>query len=95
TYGDTLGLTDALELHLLGITAKGEQADVIYVDVKEYDNAYSIKGHYKVKGEIVTVNGRLFIGKKPTGKKFKVIGKKADVPELAGRILEKALEGLE
>ena len=88
SFDDVLGLTDALEAHLRKLTLKGAQADLIYVDVKEYDNAFSLKGRYTVAGDAVTVRGKLYRGKDPKGD-FQVTGKKGDVPGLAQLILEK------
>jgi uncharacterized caspase-like protein len=88
SFDDVLGLTDALENYFREITAKGAQAEIIYVDVKEYENAWSMKGRYTVKGEAVEVRGRLFKGKVSQGE-FQVTGKKSDIPGLAKIILDK------
>lgn len=92
TFDDALGLTDALETHFREMTVKGAQADLIFVDVKDYPEAYAIKGLYKVTGEAVEVRCRLFKGKTAVGNEFKIAGKKSDVPGLAGVILEGALK---
>ncbi|MEO6037113.1 MAG: caspase family protein, partial [Saprospiraceae bacterium] len=60
---DVLGLTDALEQNFRKMTAKGAQSKVIYVDVKEYENAYSMKGLYHITGNAVELRVRLFKGK--------------------------------
>jgi WD40 repeat protein len=86
SFDDVLGLTDALEKHFREITAKGAQATIIYVDVKEYENAYSMKGLYKVTGDAVEVRGRLFKGKESKGE-FQVRGEKSDVPGLVTSII--------
>ncbi|MBL7825956.1 MAG: caspase family protein, partial [Saprospiraceae bacterium] len=92
TFDDGLGLTDALEDHFRELTVKGAQAELIFVDVKEYPEAYAIKGQYKVKGEAVEVRGRLYKGKTNVGDEFKISGQKNDLPGLTNAIYEKVLE---
>ncbi|HMQ59853.1 MAG TPA: caspase family protein [Flavilitoribacter sp.] len=87
-FDDVIGLTDALADYFRTITARGTQAELIYVDVKEYENAYSIKGRYKVSGDEVAVQGRLFKGKDDLGE-FRVSGKKTDMKGLVEAIVEK------
>ena len=88
SFDDVLGLTPALADYFRGITVKGAKAELIYVDVTEYANAYSMKGRYSINGDAVEVRGRLFQGKETKGE-FQVTGKKDDVPGLAQLILEK------
>ncbi|MCB0532877.1 MAG: caspase family protein [Saprospiraceae bacterium] len=93
-YDDVLGLTKALAEHFQQITARGAQANLIYVDVNEYENAYSIKGRYTIDGNDVVVSGYLFEGKTPVGAEFKVLGKKDNIPALVEAIVEKVSEML-
>ena len=86
-FEDVLGITDALEQNFRKMTAKGAQSKVIYVDVKEYENAYSMKGRYHVAGDAVEVRVRLFKGKTLVGEEFKVNGMKGDLPGLVKSIL--------
>ncbi|TNE50615.1 MAG: hypothetical protein EP344_17235 [Bacteroidetes bacterium] len=88
SFDDVLGLTPALADYFQQITARGAQANLIYVDVNEYEDAYSIKGRYQISGNTVTVRGRLFKGKESKGE-FELEGKKADVPGLAQAIISK------
>lgn len=88
TFDDVLGLTPALAGYFQEITARGAQANLIYVDVPEYENAYSMKGRYKQSGDAVEVRGRLFKGKTAKGE-FQVTGKKSDLPGLVEAIVEK------
>lgn len=88
TYDDGLGLTSALADYFRRVTAKGAQAEMLYVDVNEYENAYSMKGRYTIKSDDVEVRGRLFKGKESKGE-FQVTGKKSDVPGLVTAIVGK------
>jgi WD40 repeat protein len=92
SFDDVLGLTDALEALFQRITAKGARAEVIFVDVKEYGAAYSMKGRYTITGDAVEVRVRVFKGKTPVGKEFKVNGSKDAVEELAEGIFRKVGE---
>ncbi|MDX1910671.1 MAG: caspase family protein [Saprospiraceae bacterium] len=89
-FEDVLGLSDAIELYFRKQMAKGSKSNLIFVDVKEYDNAFSLKGRYTVEGEKVSVQTRLFKGKMKVGEAFKLTGNKDDVPGLAKQILDKA-----
>jgi hypothetical protein len=88
TFDDALGLTTALADYFRRITAKGAKAEMLYVDVNEYENAYSMKGRYTIRGDDVEVRGRLFRGKESRGE-FQVPGKKSDVPGLVSAIVGK------
>ncbi|MBV6441718.1 MAG: Protein TolB [Saprospiraceae bacterium] len=88
TFDDGLGLTSALADYFRRITAKGAQAEMLYVDVNEYENAYSMKGRYTITGDDVEVRGRLYKGKESKGE-FLVAGKKSDVPGLVAAIVGK------
>lgn len=87
-FDDVLGLNAALSDQLRRITAKGAKAELIYVDVDVYDNAWSMKGRYTVTGDDVLVNGRLFKGKEAKGD-FQISGKKDAVQALAEAIVGK------
>jgi len=89
-YRDVLGLTDALANQFQLITARGANAHIIYVDVEQYENAYSIKGRYSITDNTVSVVGSLFKGNVDKGK-FEVSGTKDDVPGLVNSILEKVM----
>jgi WD40 repeat protein len=92
SFDDVLGLTDALETLFQRITAKGARAEVIFVDVKEYGAAYSMKGRYTMTGDAVEVRVRLFQGKTSVGEEFKVLGNKDAVGELADAVFRKVGE---
>ena len=92
SFDDVLGLTDALETLFQRITAKGARAEVIFVDVKEYGAAYSMKGRYTITGDAVEVRVRLFQGKTAVGEEFKVRGNKGAVGELAEAVFRKVGE---
>lgn len=89
-FDDGLGLTNALKDYLVDQTALGD-ATFIYVDVADYDDAWSIKGLYRVNDGAVEVRGRLFKGKTPIGEEFKVPGKKSDLPGLVEAIVDEVL----
>lgn len=90
TFDDVLGLTQTIADYFRLLTVKGAQAELLYVDVVEYENAYSMKGRYTIKGDDVEVRGRLFQGKASKGE-FKVAGKKSDIPALVEAILDEVM----
>lgn len=94
-FRDELALGEALGGHFRDLTTKGAQAELVFFDVIEFVDAYSIHGRYKQQGEVVTVDGRLFKGKTAIGQPFKVIGKKTDMPGLVDAIMNKVYDILE
>jgi hypothetical protein len=88
SFDDVLGLGQALGDYFRSVTVKGAQAELIYVDVNEYENAYSLKGRYSLSGNAVTVRSRLFKGKAVVGEAFTVTGKKEELPGLVEAIME-------
>ncbi|PTM12965.1 MAG: hypothetical protein DA408_08355 [Bacteroidetes bacterium] len=93
-FDDILGLADVLENHFREITAKGAQAEIIFVDLKAYANAYSIKGLYRVAGEKVILRGRLFKDGQPVGEPFELKGQKDNLPALVEAIVDKVSDRL-
>ncbi len=63
TYSDDLQLVQRLEKAFRKESAKGAEANLIYVDVNEYPNAYALRGFYKSQGENITIKLKLFRGK--------------------------------
>ncbi|MBL7826747.1 MAG: caspase family protein, partial [Saprospiraceae bacterium] len=87
TFDDGLGVTDAIENYLREVTIQGAQAPLIFVDVKEYEQAFSLKGRYTVQGDQVQLTGKLYKGKTAIAD-VKQTGNKNDLRELAAAILE-------
>lgn len=85
---DALGLADALEDYFSAITLKGAGAELIYVDVKKYDNAYSVKGIYTVKGKTVKLRARLRKGETPVGDEFELEGNTDALPDFVQKIVD-------
>ncbi|MCC7245852.1 MAG: caspase family protein [Saprospiraceae bacterium] len=91
TFDDELGLSNLLATYLQGLTAKGAQAEIVYVDRSEFENAWSLKGRYTVEGDAVDVTARLFNGKKIQGE-FVIKGKKSDLNGLVESMLEEVMK---
>lgn len=89
-FKDVLGLGAAMNEHFHQQNAKGAQARYVYYDIPKYDEGYSIWGIYSLKGNMVTVDGRLFKGEAPVGVPFQIKGKN-DPKELV-RLILKAVE---
>jgi len=85
-FADVLGLGNKMSDYFKKISSRGANAAYIYVDVAQFENAYSLKGRYTVNGEEVKVRGALFKGIKNIGP-FEVSGKKADLDQLIDDII--------
>lgn len=88
TFADELGITESLSEYFRSITAKGADAEMIYVDVNEYQNGYSLKGLYSVNGTTVSLRGKLYKDKVSLGE-YQVNGDKNAIPDLINAIFEK------
>lgn len=62
TFKDDLHLSDKLEAAFRESSAQGADANLIYVDVNSYPNAYSLAGIYDTSGDSITIELRLFHG---------------------------------
>lgn len=87
-FGDALGLMKALEERLRSESIQGASATLIYVDVNEYDEGYSIRGSYKISGQRVELKASLFKGKMIITK-FQLQGKKENVEGLVDALMKK------
>lgn len=85
-FDDVLGLGQKMSDHFKKISSRGANASYIYVDVSQFENAYSLKGRYTVNGEEVKVRGALFKGSKNVGP-FEITGKKEHLDQLVEDIL--------
>ncbi len=88
---DHLGLTGQLEAQFREISAKGADAELIFVDITDFPAAYTIRGLYRMEGEQVVGRARLFQGVEVLGS----LTIKGRPEELAEQVLEQALEMLE
>lgn len=85
---DSCGIGSALADYFNGITARGADAEMVYVDVNEYDNGYSINGFYTVKNNMIDMDGALFKGKTSLGD-FKMTGSLRSMPEFIDLMIAK------
>ena len=67
-HEDLLGLSEQLDDYFQNISTKGKSANLIYVDVNKFPNAYSIKGIYNLDDkDQVTVSATLRKGEEKLG----------------------------
>ncbi|MEZ5003921.1 MAG: caspase family protein [Chitinophagales bacterium] len=89
-HEDLLGLSEQLDDYFQNISTKGKSANLIYVDVNKFPNAYSIKGIYNLDDkDQVTVSATLRKGEEKLGT-IEVKGQKQEmdnvISELIGQI---------
>lgn len=85
-YDDVLGLGEELSNYFRKVSSKGADAEYIFVDVNQFDNAYAVKGIYKITGDKVVFNGALFKGGKKVDN-LSVTGRKNDVKGMVDEIV--------
>ena len=89
SLGDELGLTKKLESYFKAATAKGAEANFIYVNIDQYANGHSMSGLYKIENGIVNLRIRLNKGIENIGQ-FTVQSPANDLDQLIEKIIEKA-----
>ena len=87
SFDDVIGLSKALDETLLNTDIDvAASRGLIFVDVNQYENAYSIKGRYSLNNDEVNLQGRLFKGKQMVGV-FEVSGIRSQLQTLIDEIL--------
>ena len=64
---DVLALSDQIDAYFQDLSSKGRNSDVIFVDVKKFPSAYSIKGFYETVNGMVEVTATLRKGDEKIG----------------------------
>ncbi|MEM6377561.1 MAG: caspase family protein, partial [Bacteroidota bacterium] len=62
TFDDDQDLVGALQSALQKETIKGKNADLIYIDVNSYPQAYAVRGFYKMNQENIELRAKLLYG---------------------------------
>jgi len=86
---DALKLTPRVNEVLRGVSARGKDADLGYVDASDFPEAYLVAGRYHVEGSSVTVKVTLFQGATEQGH-FTVEGNPGDLDSVAAKIVSGA-----
>jgi len=84
-----LKLTPRVNEVLRGVSARGKDADLGYVDASDFPEAYLVAGRYHVEGSSVTVKVTLFQGATEQGH-FTVEGNPGDLDSVAAKIVSGA-----
>ncbi len=90
SFSDELALGEAIGDYFRTLSIKGAQAELVYVDVSQYNDAYSINGRYTQNGNELEVTARLSQNKIPKGEAFTVKGSKTNIPQLVKDITNAA-----
>jgi WD40 repeat protein len=89
-FGDPIGLSTQLDEVIKDNTKPGIGQNKIFLNVKNYPDAYSIKGLYSIEGDNITVEWKLFNGVRSKGP-FVTKGLKTEPESLSMKIFNKAL----
>jgi len=90
-FRDHLTLTQRVNDRWRTVSSRGREAPVIFVDVDDAPEAYSLVGRYQCRNEDVTADVRVFRGGKEVGR-YTEHGKKAEADTLAQKIVARAQE---
>ena len=90
-FDDVLGLSEGIDEFFRYLSYRAKTAEVIFVDVNKYPDAYSIKGRYtQIEGE-VQVKARVFKGKEVLAA-FEMTGIDGELDQLIQDIIFQAQE---
>jgi WD40 repeat protein len=89
TFDDVLGIEKIVDDKLRDVSSKAASSMIIFIEAKEYPEAYRIRGAYSITGDQVDITVNLFLGNEKAGS-FNVKGKKSDMEKLAEEIVTKA-----
>ena len=94
TFADELDLSEKLNSELREITAKGKDAQVIYLDLAQHPNAYQIRGRYTLNNDQLEIKCKVFRGKIAQGEIMEILGTQKDMDNLVFKIMEEAISRL-
>lgn len=88
SFRDLIRLSKALDKYLVDASSGPTSRGVIFIDVDEYENAFSVNGRYSLEGDVVILQGRLYKGKEKLGD-FNISGDINQSEKLVEDILNK------
>ncbi|MEZ5023441.1 MAG: caspase family protein [Chitinophagales bacterium] len=89
-FADVIGLSAKIDQNLRNIGTKGKNSNLVFVDVSNYPDAYSIKGRYSQSETGIEIVAKVFQGKTVVGGFTLVQPNELDVEELAQKIIDEA-----
>jgi hypothetical protein len=89
---DVLNLSDKLDGYFQELSSKGRSSSVIFIDVKRFPSAYSVKGFYETSGDAFELTATLRKGDEKVGI-IQITGSGNDPDEFIRQIVEE-LNGL-
>lgn len=90
---DNILLADQMSSYFKDITARGPDAQLVYIDASKYQQGYQLTGFYTETGGKVSLNGIVVKGGEKVGS-FTAEGSKNDMPGLADKVMQGAMEVL-
>ena len=91
-HEDILNLSVQLDQYFQTISTKGKSANLIYVDVNKFPNAYSIKGIYEIDAkQKVSISATIRKGEEKLGK-IEVKGEQERIADLINQLIVKLNE---
>ena len=89
SFDDDLGMEKLVDEAFRSATSKGNISNIIFIEAKDFPDAYRIRGQYSLDGETVVLTANLFKGKEKAGS-FNITGKKSEVEKLAEDLVKQA-----
>ena len=89
---DVIGISKALDTYLIDASSGQTSRGIIFVDVHDYENAYSITGQYALEGDNVALRGNIFKGNDDKLGDFKLVGNENQLEDMAESIFDEVLK---
>ena len=89
---DVIGISKALDTYLVDASSGSSSRGIIFVDVSDYENAYSVTGRYTLEADNVLIRGKVYKGNNDKLGDFKLVGDKNQLENLAKDIFNEVLK---
>lgn len=90
-YADILGFSDKIDAQFRDLAIRAKSTEVLFVDVSNYPDAYSIKGRYSREGKTVLVTSRVFRDRESIGS-FELENDEDSIADLIDELIGRAQE---
>ncbi len=85
-FTDVIGLGHRVDQQLRDASTRGREAPLVFIDAREFPDAYHLAGRYRIEGRQATITARLVHGVGPSTR-FKLSGDPAKVDALAAQVV--------
>lgn len=89
---DDLDLSILIDKHLIDLSARGNESPLVYVADNTFSEAFSIRGRYEVKDEMISAKISLVKGYRERVHQFDITGTVSKKEELVSKVVNEVRE---